>query len=154
MIDVDNSTNFVLAIVARQGANMIAPFLREDGVTRVTNVRKIVNLVTRGTPIPYGELVSTSRTLSTGATAAVAAGNHLLIGILGVRNASSGEVTNLAWQAPLGDVFLQNGGGNGRTIGTGFGQDESSGAKSNVASWQDTAGESDAIAALLVFEVS
>ncbi|HSA83187.1 MAG TPA: glycosyl hydrolase family 28-related protein [Geminicoccaceae bacterium] len=55
IFEVNNSSDVVIAIVARQGAAGGYAFVREDGTVRVPGSRKLVSLYKLGDPVPFGE---------------------------------------------------------------------------------------------------
>jgi hypothetical protein len=156
--DITNTPNMVVAVIARQGADMAVPFVREDGVTRTPGAAKIAGLVKRGDPIPFGELIgaaaTTPQTLTTGTTASVSAGNILLYTAVGMRNPTDSDISDLAWALPVENAFLINGGSAGRSLGTGFGQDQTGGTYASTAGWENSNGDAPAIAAILAFTVT
>lgn len=167
MYDTSGTTNFVLTVLARQGVDLTVPFMREDGVQRVPGPAKILGMVKRGNPVPYGELVgvggpvvtTSQQQLSTGATGSIGAGDHLLITVAGMRNATASDISDLDWTAPLESSAFVNGGGDLSTIGIAFGQDSITGTKSSTATWLNSgtgspAPAAGAIAAILVFTVT
>lgn len=157
MYDVNTSDNVVVAVIARQLASNTAPVLREDGTIRVAADRTMISLFKKGEVIPYGELVqapaTTPQVLGTGLTLALAPGNLLLIAVLGARNATGSDASELGWTAPVANSFFLNAGGDGRSVGTGFGQVATGGTKEATATWRNSGAAAPAIAGLLAFQV-
>ncbi|KKW20076.1 MAG: hypothetical protein UY63_C0002G0035, partial [Parcubacteria group bacterium GW2011_GWA2_51_10] len=86
--------------------------------------------------------------LNTGATAVLPAGNYFLVTALGVRNSGSSPFGPGAagWTNSVGNNIHSDGGLNGRTLQTAFGQHTTGGAKSSTASWANARQASAAIA--------
>jgi hypothetical protein len=97
--------------------------------------------------------------IATGTTPSVSPGQHLIHAHFGARNGSNNDISGVTMSDPPIDpatVMFTNAGPNARSMGSGFGQDASAGAKSATISWtnsDETGGDptTEAVAAILVF---
>lgn len=79
---------------------------------------------------------SSPTSLSTGTTGSVAAGDLLLIGLVGIKESAGGLYSGSTWTASaMTDDAYFNGGSYGRSLGMAHAKETSAGTKTSTASW-------------------